>query len=125
MTTTRVNRDTPWWANMQMYWLEDQATITFHSQVSLSQGKDAVITSLKLDALNQFINQRGFALIFSDSNAASRTHDKETGETHGGEQDHSDPPAMMFLPIATVKGEDQGTLVVGFFNVETQPKAHA
>lgn len=125
MSKTRVSRKTPWWAEMQMYWLEDQATITFHSQVSISQGKDAVVTSLRLDALNQFVKQRGFALIFSESNAAPRVHDKETGETHGGEEDHADPPAMMFFPIATVKGEDQGTFVVGFFNVKKVPKIHA
>ncbi len=126
MTTTRVTRDTPWWGKMQMYWLEDQVTIAFHSKVSLSKGKEAVIKSLKLDALNQFVNQRGFTLISSNPNAAPSMHDEETGETRRQENKNpADDPIITFFPTPTVKGEDQGTLVVGFFDIRTVPRVHA
>src|SRR3954451_5870248 len=53
---------TPWWSDIVMYWLEDQIAVTFQSNISLSQGTDAVLKSLRLNDLKQFLKVRGFGL---------------------------------------------------------------
>ena len=50
------------WSFMVIYWHENQASITFHSDLDLSEGNQEIINSLNLVTLNQFLNMRGFNL---------------------------------------------------------------
>src|SRR5436309_7416057 len=54
--------DPQWWNFMVIDWHENQAAITFQSDLNLSQGSEEIIESLHLEALNQFLNMRGFNL---------------------------------------------------------------
>ena len=62
MQHTQKNMARPWWSKMVVYWLDDQVSITFHSDLPPTAGKDAIIASLNLDGLNQFLNMRGYNL---------------------------------------------------------------
>lgn len=51
------------WSELNMSWLEDQVAVTFHSTKSFyDSSSQEIIASLNLNNLNQFLNNRGFAL---------------------------------------------------------------
>lgn len=54
--------DPQWWNFMVIDWHENQTAITFQSDLKPSQGSEEIIESLHLEALNQFLNMRGFNL---------------------------------------------------------------
>src|SRR5437764_3774185 len=63
MTQNRGPMRFPWWSDMIMYWLEDQVAIVFHSPLPPTADRQEIITSLRLDALRQFLQLRGFNLL--------------------------------------------------------------
>jgi hypothetical protein len=51
-----------WWNRPQLFWQENQVTITFHSSLDRAAGAEQVIASLKLGDLDQFLQTSGFHL---------------------------------------------------------------
>ena len=55
--------DTSLWSEMDMFWLEDQVVVTFHSDTPFRYFKpEQIIAKLNLDNLNEFLGERGFSL---------------------------------------------------------------
>lgn len=124
----------PSWVRMVMYWLENQVTLAFHSDVPFSSiGKapiptDPIFKSLRLDNLNQFLVARGFKL--RPFRVQDVPHPAGTGTGTSGrdledlkkdvekleaeiESDLASPIGKFFFPSPS----GRGTLVVGYFNI--------
>jgi len=120
---------------MTMYWHENQAVITLHSDISLPSDPqpsdiDRVIESLHLDALNQFLIERGFKLrSFTERDVLRPKQEKEDGtenEENGKDKDDEDrseddddndnlnSPIGKYLFLSP----SQGTDVISFFHIE-------
>lgn len=65
--------DASQWADMTMFWLENEVTVTFHSDKPYHETPpEEIIRSLRLKQLNQFLNERGFLLESSNSSNIPR-----------------------------------------------------
>ncbi len=113
-------KDLPPWIKMVMYWLENQVAIVFHSDVPFASVADSpvpthpLINSLELPSLNQFLEERGFKLKSFRLKDIPHPALAETDKTPGEEGDHlTGPTGKYFFPSPF----DQGTIVVGFFNI--------
>ncbi len=72
MSTTREHMGIPWWNKVVIYWHENHVTVSFHSPMALpADTRDpqafyhtfqAILESLHIDHLNDFLNMRGFNL---------------------------------------------------------------
>ncbi len=119
---------TPWWSDIVMYWLEDQIAVTFQSDVALSQGSDAVLQSLRLDDLKQFLKVRGFGLKPFDaqyavqSSTSASTPSRPSGyhsTTNGSTDSNQDDLNTLLGKYLFASAVGQGTTVVGYFHVES------
>ncbi|GCE14036.1 S8 family peptidase [Tengunoibacter tsumagoiensis] len=52
-----------WWSKMVIYWLDNQVALNFHSSLPITAGRQAIINSLGLDEINQYLNMRGYNLV--------------------------------------------------------------
>ena len=62
MPKAREVENGPWWTQMVIFWHENQAVMTFHSDLDYSAGASSIIRSLRLQDLNAFLNMRGYNL---------------------------------------------------------------
>jgi hypothetical protein len=117
---------TPPWSDIVMYWPESLVAVAFQSDVSLTQGADKVMNSLRLDDLAQFLKLRGFGLKPLDaeyimpSSASNSSQPPNPYAGTGGNADNSNQ-----ADISTQVGKylfasplSQGTTVVCYFQVE-------
>jgi Subtilase family len=127
MSTLPTQADELAWSQAMMYWLENQVAIAFHSSIPLysdpdpAKSKGAIVESLRLDALNRFLNARGFNLVPFD---ASDTTDNptEANVTPGTQPANNinNLPGKYFFPALA----DQGTIVVAFFQLSRVDLPH-
>ncbi len=117
---------TPWWSDEVMYWLEDQVVLVFESDVPLAADatppfKQAIIDSLNLHNLDQFLGVRGFNLQSLTSKDVPRALDERAPHPHGEEIEHLESPLgkhLFHLPGG------ERALVIGFFNVKSAKTFH-
>ncbi len=121
----------PWWSDVVMHWLENQVAIAFHTDTPILsdlpplQQKEKVISSLRLDDLNQFLTIRGFTL--SSFNTTDVPH------TSGREEEPPNVPVTEITSaLSSPTGKylfpapaDSGTIVIGFFNVRSANAPYA
>ncbi|HXZ03486.1 MAG TPA: hypothetical protein VEH81_01565, partial [Ktedonobacteraceae bacterium] len=118
------------WNYMVIYWHENQAAITFHSKLDLADGKQKIIQSLNLEALNQFLNMRGFHLTsftLDDVPRTPRTEEhppsrRKKGDTQKEEETPINSPTGKYLFPAP---SDLGTIVLGFFHIEQSASTYS
>ncbi|GAC1427133.1 MAG: hypothetical protein PVS3B3_29090 [Ktedonobacteraceae bacterium] len=144
MPTSQV----PWWNYSVVYWLDDQVALTFHSETSLIlEGAEKVIDSLRLTALNDFLQLRGLQLqafkphqtyrpvrkeLQTPAQQESNDNDQEEEEGRRHEADDSNEsvaPRSNLLNSSTGKylfpaSSGRGTAVVSYFTIETVETAH-
>jgi hypothetical protein len=108
----------PWWRDMLMYWLEDQVTITFHSMEKPSADREKVIASLKLDDLNGFLEVRGFKINSCTEKDLPYDPDEKGVPYHNGDLN------SLCGKYLFSSSSDEGTIVVGFFTVESYEMHH-
>lgn len=109
------------------FWQEDQIAITFHSGISLlpvgddpiSTQKPIIIDSLRLNSLNEFLNQNGFHLKpFTDQDTLRPLQSSSQRSSSNGSKDMTDDlktPVGKYL-FRPPSGE--GTDVISFFHIE-------
>lgn len=108
----------PWWSDMLMYWLEDQVAVTFHSKLKPSVGSEKIITSLKLDDLNEFLEVRGFELhSCTEKDIPHAPGEKVEPYQNGGLNSQR---GKYFFSSSS----DKGTIVVGFFTIKQHKMPH-
>jgi hypothetical protein len=108
----------PWWSDMIMYWLEDQVAIAFHSPMPPTANREQIITSLHLDALNQFLQLRGFKLLPFNQDDLPQPLDEMVGLP---ESDDVNAPTGKYL-FASPGG---GTTVIAFFHIDSHSTFHS
>src|SRR5713101_5230895 len=108
----------PWWNDMLMYWLEDQVSITFHSEEKPSTDSEKIIASLKLDDLNEFLKVRGFQLHSCTEKDVPHAPREKVEPCQDGSLNSLCGKYFFSSP------SDQGTIVVGFFTVEPHNMPH-
>src|SRR5215467_7285751 len=118
-------KDLPSWVKMVMYWLENQVAIAFHSDVPFASAgsspapTDPIIKSLELPSLNLFLQERSFKLKSFTLKDIPHPPYTETDKNPEGEveelegDDLTSQIGKYFFPSPF----DQGTIVVGFFNI--------
>ena len=114
----------PWWTKMAVYWLDDQVSIAFHSDLPLSAGKSAIIDSLHLQGFNQFLAMRGFRLksfnrddvphVISESDMPGKDYVRSASRNYEENERLNSPIGKYVFHIST----GHGSLVVSFFHIE-------
>ncbi len=137
-------KQVPWWNYSVVYWLDDQVTLTFHSEVSLARFRRMdVISSLRLTDLNDFLNIRGLQLrAFEPKHTYRRPERKEqqapsqqgnndqmNDEDGRKEEYDSNRAGKEFINADIGKymfpaASGQGTTVVSYFTVAATETAH-
>ncbi len=120
-----------------MYWQENQAVITFHSDTRLPSDPQladiaSIIESLRLDALNLFLNARGLNLKSFTEKDVLRPVNKQIGKDGEGtyHQPGSHPSDQKHVHLNSPIGKylfaspSQGAIVVCFFHIEPHKIPH-
>ncbi len=107
----------PWWSDMIMYWLEDQVVIAFHSLLPPTADRQQIIASLRLNALSQFLQLRGFKLLPFNQNDLPQSLGEEVGLP---DSDDVNEPTGKYL-FASPGG---GTTVIAFFHIDSHQVFH-
>jgi hypothetical protein len=112
---------TPWWSDVVMYWLEDQITIAFHTDLPATKATTEVIDALHLENLRQYLKVRGYELLPFEAKYTALVRD--TVEVSGesgivGNQykkgDINNPLGKYFFASPA----NRGTTVIAYFRVE-------
>src|SRR5260370_11745176 len=113
----------PWWTDMIMYWLEDQVAIAFHSNHHPSADRESIITSLELNKLNQFLQQRGFELLpFTQDDLPHPPNARVLANVSKDvKKSNINDPIGKYLFSSP---SDQGTIVIGFFHIQLHDMFH-
>jgi hypothetical protein len=117
--------DPQWWNYMVIYWHENQAAITFHSDLDLSEGSQKIIDSLHLEALNQFLNMRGFNLKSFTLDDVPRPLQQQSPPLSRKKKEEEPPINSQTGKYLFPAPSDQGTVVFGFFHVEQSTMAYS
>src|SRR6516162_6622268 len=112
MTNNFMPLKVPWWSDMMMYWLEDQVAIAFHSSLPPASDRQDIITSLRLDDLNQFLQMRGFTLTPFTLDDLPYLPDERL--PHDSPNVNSPIGKYLFT-----SPNDLGTIVISFFHIDT------
>src|SRR5689334_6600488 len=108
----------PWWSDMIMYWLEDQVAIAFHSHLPPTADRQQIIASLRLDALSQFLQLRGFKLLPFNQDDLPQSLGEEVAIP-----DDEDVNAPTGKYLFSSPG-DLGTIVIAFFHIDSHEMFH-
>lgn len=108
----------PWWTKMVVYWLENQAAITFYSPLPPTTDKEQIIASLHLDGLDKFLSMMGYQLL-SFTERDVRHAMSAQAQSNGGSEDEGDPNLNSLRgKYIFLHPSGQGSLVKCFFHVK-------
>lgn len=117
-----------WWNSQTVYWQANQVAITFHSALTIAHGLEQIVSMLRLDHLNRFLNMNGFNLQSFTRRDVPRTpetgrdeHEKiEAKEEEEKRQDSAKVPLNSTVgKYAFRSPSGAGSVVVCFFHSES------